>query len=386
MQYKLRDYQKDSATAAIEFFNSDSRNNALIVLPTGSGKSLVISEIANNIEGNTLIFQPSKEILEQNFAKLQSYGVFDCSIYSASFNSKEISRITFATIGSVRGNPDLFKHFNNIIIDECHLVNAKKGMYKEFLAVVPSKVLGLTATPYRLTTDGFGGSILKFLTRTRPRVFTDLIYYSQISDLLNQGHLSKVDYYEIKSVDTRQLTINSTGADYTDKSVQDHYKDIGFSNQLISVVNRLINAERESILVFTRFIDEAQELVDKLNVSSEIVTGKTNKKERERILKGFKNGDIKVVANVGVLTTGFDYPELNTILLARPTMSLALYYQIVGRGIRPHKDKESCWFVDMCGVYRRFGKVEDLELTCDKPNLWYMKNKKKQLTNIYYGS
>jgi len=384
MKFTLRDYQKDSANAAIRFFKENSKNNAIIVLPTGSGKSLVISEIANNIDGNTLIFQPSKEILEQNFAKLQSYGVFDCSVYSASFNSKKISRITFATIGSVRNNPGLFKHFNNIIIDECHLVNARHGMYKEFLDAVPSKVLGLTATPYRLTTDGFGGSILKFLTRTRPRVFSDLIYYAQISTLLNRGYLAKVNYYEIKSVDTSKLIINSTGADYTDASVQTHYQDIGFSDQLISVVNRLIKAKRESILVFTRFINEAQELVDKLNISAEIVTGKTKKKERERILNGFKSGKIKVVANVGVLTTGFDYPKLNTILLARPTMSLALYYQIVGRGLRPHKDKESCWFVDMCETYKRFGKVEDLELTSDKPNIWYIKNKERQLTNVYY--
>jgi len=384
MKYTLRDYQKDSSNAAIKFFKGNSKNNAIIVLPTGSGKSLVISEIANNIDGNTLIFQPSKEILEQNFAKLQSYGVFDCSVYSASFNSKEISRITFATIGSVRNNPGLFKHFTNIIIDECHLVNAKQGMYKKFLDAVPSKVLGLTATPYRLTTDGFGGSILKFLTRTRPRVFTDLIYHAQISTLLNRGYLAKVNYYEIKSVDTSKLIINSTGADYTDASVQNHYQDIGFSDQLISVVNRLIKAKRESILVFTRFIDEAQELVDKLNISAEIVTGKTNKKDRERILSGFKSGKIKVVANVGVLTTGFDYPKLNTILLARPTMSLALYYQIVGRGLRPHEDKESCWFVDMCETYKRFGKVEDLELTSDKPNIWYIRNKERQLTNVYY--
>jgi len=384
MKYKLGDYQKESSDAAINFFNSDTYKNAIIVLPTGSGKSLVISEIASNIKGNTLIFQPSKEILEQNFLKIQSYGIFDCSIYSASFNSKQISRITFATIGSVRSNPDIFKHFNNIIIDECHLVNAKKGMYKEFLELVPCKVLGLTATPYRLTTDGFGGSILKFITRTRPKVFTNLIYYSQISDLLKQGHLSKVEYFNIKSVNVEKLTINSTGADYTDDSVKNHYKEIDFSKQLLEIINRLINANRESILVFTRFIEEAENLVSKLNVPAEIVTGKTKKKDRERILNEFKSGKIKVVANVGVLTTGFDYPELNTILLARPTMSLALYYQIVGRGIRPHESKKTCWLIDMCGTYNRFGKVEDLELTCDKPNLWYIKNKNRQLTNVYY--
>ena len=108
--YQLRDYQKKASDAATAFFQDRSSNkNAIIVLPTGSGKSLVIADIASRLDAPTLIFQPSKEILEQNYAKLQSYGVWDCSVYSASFNSKEIRRITFATIGSVKSNPQLFR-------------------------------------------------------------------------------------------------------------------------------------------------------------------------------------------------------------------------------------------------------------------------------------
>lgn len=383
-KYILRDYQRKSSDVAIEYFNSNADYNALMVLPTGSGKSLIIAEIASTVDGNTLIFQPSKEILEQNYSKLLSYGVMDCSIYSASFNSKKISRITFATIGSVRNNPELFNHFKNIIIDECHLVNAKKGMYKEFLDVIPSKVLGLTATPYRLTTDGFGGSILKFITRTRPRVFKDLIYYCQIKTLLDSGYLSKINYYDIKSVDVSKLQLNSTGADYTDKSVIKHYKDIGFSSQLLGIINRLAKANRKNILVFTRFIDEAENLVNRLNVNAEIVTGATKKKDRERIINDFKSGKIQVIANVGVLTTGFDFPELSTIVLARPTRSLALYYQMVGRAIRPHESKDFAWVIDLCQTFKRFGKVEDLQLTSSKNNLWHIKSNGKQLTNVYY--
>ena len=384
MKYKLRDYQIESARAAIDFFEEDSKKNAMMVLPTGSGKSLIIAEIAFNLEEPTIIFQPSKEILEQNFAKLQSYGIMDCSIYSASFNSKKISRITLATIGSVRNKPELFTHFKNIIIDECHLVNAKKGMYSQFLKDVPCKVLGLTATPYRLTTDGWGGSILKFLTRTRPRVFVDLIYFSQISDLLDRGYLSKVDYYQIKAVDTNQLQLNTTGADYTDSSVKKHYKDIQFPNKLIEIISRLLKSDRQNILVFTRFVEEAQFVVDNMNRVAKIVTGKTPKKDREKLLLDFKSGKTKVMVNVGVLTTGFDFPELATIVLARPTRSLALYYQMVGRGIRPHENKESAWVVDLCENYKRFGKVEDLKLTSSKPNLWHIESNKKQLTNVYY--
>ena len=92
--FQLRTYQQEASDAAVAFFESNSDLNAIEVFPTGSGKSLVIADIANRLEGHTLVFQPSKEILEQNYAKLCSYGVIDCSIYSASFNSKNISRIT----------------------------------------------------------------------------------------------------------------------------------------------------------------------------------------------------------------------------------------------------------------------------------------------------
>ena len=102
MSYVLRDYQQKASDAAVSFFNNKAKKtNAIMVLPTGSGKSLIIADIAARLDGHTLVFQPSKEILEQNFKKLCSYGILDCSIYSASFNSKEISRITFATIGSI---------------------------------------------------------------------------------------------------------------------------------------------------------------------------------------------------------------------------------------------------------------------------------------------
>ena len=173
--YKLRDYQQKASDAAVSFFNNRAKKtNAIMVLPTGSGKSLIIADIAARLDGHTLVFQPSKEILEQNFKKLCSYGILDCSIYSASFNSKEISRITFATIGSVKNHPELFTHFKNIIVDECHLVNPKEGMYKDFFDAVKCKVLGLTATPYRLSSS---------------RWFYAEIYHSDKTSCLFRGHL-----------------------------------------------------------------------------------------------------------------------------------------------------------------------------------------------------
>jgi DNA repair protein RadD len=388
--FKLREYQQQASDKAVNFFNSKTDKNSIIVLPTGSGKSLVIADIANRLDGHTLVFQPSKEILEQNFNKLCSYGILDCSVYSASFNSKHISRITFATIGSVRNNPELFSHFKNIIVDECHLVNPKEGMYKTFFEVLNCKILGLTATPYRLSSSSFG-SMLKFITRTRPRVFSDLIYNVQISTLLDMGFLSKLNYYSMKPVEWNEANLftNSTGADYSDKSIIAEYKRIDFYSYLIEIVNRLMNpkqgGKRKGILVFTRFLEEAENL-SKHIAGCQIISGDTSKKEREQLLSDFKAGLIPVVANVGVLTTGFDYPELDTIVMARPTMSLALYYQIVGRAIRPHPNKESGWIIDLCGNIDRFGKVEDLKLTEPKAGLWQVENKGKQLTNILFNN
>ena len=206
MSYVLRDYQQKASDAAVSFFNNKAKKtNAIMVLPTGSGKSLIIADIAARLDGHTLVFQPSKEILEQNFKKLCSYGILDCSIYSASFGRKEISRITFATIGSVINHPDLFSHFQSIIIDECHLVNPKEGMYKTFLELLKCKVLGLTATPYRLSSSQEFGSMLKFITRTRPAIFKDVIYHVQVSTLLDMGYLTKLNYYSMNPVGWNEL-------------------------------------------------------------------------------------------------------------------------------------------------------------------------------------
>lgn len=385
----LRDYQKAASDKAVAFFkDKNKKSNGVMVLPTGAGKSIVIADIAHRLNDYVLIFCPSREIVEQNFKKLCSYGILDCSIYSASFNSKEISRITFATIGSVKNHPELFTHFKNIIVDECHLVNPKEGMYKDFFDAVKCKVLGLTATPYRLSSSRDFGSMLKFITRTKPHVFSEVIYHVQVSTLLDMGYLSKVNYYPMNPTGWNELNlkINTTGADYTDKSVQKEYERIDFYSYIVHIVQRLMNpkagGKRKGILVFTRFLKEAERLTMSIP-GCVIVSGDTPKKERERILEMFKVGEIPVVANVGVLTTGFDYPELDTVVMARPTMSLAMYYQIVGRCIRPYKGK-TAWFVDLCGNINRFGEVSDLHLKDTGNGKWAVFSKGRQLTNVRF--
>ena len=330
--------------------------------------------------------------MEQNYRKLCSYGILNCSVYSASMGRKEVSRITFATIGSVINHPELFQHFRNIIIDECHLVNPKDGMYKEFLSILKCKVLGLTATPYRLSSSRDFGAILKFITRTRPCVFSEVIYQVQVSTLLDMGYLAKLNYYPLPppAWDGSRLKVNTTGADYTDKSVVQEYERIDFYGWPVQIVNRLLynkvtGIKRRGILIFTRFLKETERLTESIPGTA-IVSGTTPKKEREQILEAFKSGTIPVVANVGVLTTGFDYPELDTIVMARPTMSLSLWYQIVGRAIRPHPSKEFGWIIDLCGNLKRFGEVKDLRLHDTGGGKWAVFSKNRQLTNVYFKS
>ena len=106
-------------------------------------------------------------------------------------------------------------------------------------------------------------------------------------------------------------------------------------------------------------------------------------KERDDILIRFRNNKIKAIVNVGVLTTGFDYPELDTIILARPTMSLALYYQMIGRSIRPWKGKDYSLVIDLTDNHKRFGKIKDIKLHVNDKTPFISSNN-RQLTNVYF--
>lgn len=275
-----------------------------------------------------------------------------------------------------------------VLVHNCHVVNSKGGMYEKFINSEGRQVVGLTATPFRLSSY-MGGSMLKFLTRTRPRIFSEVLYVCQTSDLLAKGYLADLKYYDLTAINMDNVRSNSTGADYDEKSLKMEYERSGFFDKLAITTLRVLKPKngipRKGVLVFTRFVEEAESLVEKLKIKgvpAAIVTGDTPKSEREWIIEKFKSGELKVIANAQVLTTGFDYPELDTIIMARPTKSLALYYQCVGRAIRPFKGKDG-WIIDLCGNYKRFGKVSDLKIDVEKPHsqLWCVKSNGKILTN-----
>lgn len=374
----LRPYQTNAVDAQIEFFKRP-KNNGISIIPTGAGKSIIIAETVRQLGEPTLILQPSKEILEQNIAKYRSYGN-EATIYSASLKSKVVGDVTYATIGSIVNKPELFKHFKHLIVDEAHTVNSKQGMYSDFLkAIGETKVLGLTATPYRLTA-GMEGSMLKFLTRTRPRVFQDVIYTIQTKELFDAGYLCPVTYHDIKGFDRKKVRSNSTGADFDEKSLSDYYDEIQFGQRLVQVLTRL-HQIRKATVVFTRFVKEAEFLKSKVE-GVEVVTAETPAKLRTELITKWRLGEIKTLANVGILSVGVDFPELDTVVLARPTKSLALYYQQAGRGIRIHHNKKDTWLVDMTDNTPYFGKLEDLHVGTNEKGLWQVSSNDKPLTNV----
>jgi len=385
MTYVLRPYQQQAVDAGVAYFKDKSQKKpVLMVLPTAAGKSLVLSEIARTVDAPLIVFQPTREILIQNYNKMMDYQIQGVTIYSASMKQKKIGNITLATIGSVYKKPEDFQMFKYIIIDECDVVSAKGGMYKKFIDAVGEKLIGLTATPYRMSTDGYGGTIMKFLTRTNPRVFSRVIHVTQVKDLYTQGYLAKTEYFSINGFTRSEIKLNSTGADYDEPSERAYYDKTSFDKRLIKVVSRLVEIKATPILVFVKFVREAEELAKSLGDIASFVHGEMDTKERDKRGKAYKDGTIKVMVNVGIFSVGYDHPQIQAVVYGRPTRSLRLWYQFGGRGLRIHPNKEKVMIIDLCGNYEIFGKIEDLQLVeRGGDNLWCVMSKGRQLTNVY---
>jgi DNA repair protein RadD len=387
--YLLRPYQQDAVDSGIGYFESYSKERPMLVLPTAAGKSIIIARIVKALSGEVLILQPSQELLKQNYQKYDHVikdnpDLERASIYSASVGIKEQGRVTFAMIGSVVNKAEMFQNVRYVLIDECHRVPPKKdSMYMQFLKKLPNvQVIGLTATPYRLKsyTDLAGNKFSKInlLNRELPRFFNRFLHITQIKEMYEQGYLCPINYIEMQW-DGSFLEFNSTGAEYSDDSMKKAIERNNIIGRIPNVVEQAIRKGQKSCLVFVRTVEEARSL-SAITPFSSYVHALTPKKERVEIIKSFKNGSIKTLYNVAVLTEGFDYPELDTVIIARPTMSLALFVQMIGRGIRLADGKEKCAVVDMCGNLKKFGRIEELRIENDEIEGWVLRNDKQILS------
>lgn len=377
---KLRPNQVEPIRKAVEFFKQKNPKPSLIVLPTAWGKSILTAYVAKECNDRIIVLQPSKELLEQNYLKYLSLcGDMDCSatIYSASFGSKVIGSITYATIGSIKNIGEKFKKygFTKMLIDEAHLypreADSMLGKFLEDSGI--THVLGITATPIKLQQntglDGERFSKLVMLTSRSKKgnFFRDIIHVAQPSEMVRLGFWSPLKY-QSGMFDSSLLIFNSTKSEFTEESVQRAYDA---SNITAQIRQTLATCGRKHILCFVPSVDEAIAF-SRQYPDSAAVYGDMDKKERESVISRFKRGAIRTIFNVRVLSTGFDYTGIDCIILGISTASIALYYQIVGRATRIDGNKKDALIVDFGGNYSRFGRVEDIRFEKGGSGLWRM--------------
>ena len=358
----LRDYQRRAINQLYAWFSAGNEGNPCLVLPTGAGKSHIVAALCKEAlqqwpETRVLMLTAQKELIEQNAEKMrQHWPGAPMGIYSASMNKRQLGEpITFAGIQSVRDKARLLGHVDLIVIDECHLVSHKdEGGYRkliaELMAINPNlRVIGLTATPYRL---GHG------LITDKPALFDALIEPVSVEELIYKGHLSILR----SKITMSQLSVDGVhkrGGEYIESELQAAVDTDEQNQRVVDEVLRFAG-DRKSWLFFCAGVQHAEHICEVLRqrgITAECVTGATPKAERERILFAFKLGAIQALTNANVLTTGFDAPGIDLIAMLRPTMSAGLYVQMAGRGLRVAPGKTDCLVLDFAGVVSTHGPI-----------------------------
>lgn len=376
----LRNNQHVPIDKAVEFFSQQKPQPSLIVLPTAWGKSILTACVAHRVQDKIIVLQPTKELLEQNYRKyLDLCGDSENSssgIYSASFGRKEIAQVTYATIGSIKNLGSKFKDlgFTKIIIDEAHLypreADSMLGRFIQDSGI--THVLGITATPVKLQTyrdnDGFTISKLVMLTTQswKGNFFTDIIHVGQVREMVELGYWSPLRYIT-PAFDPSLLRYNSSKSEYTEESVKEAFAANGGQKRIVKMLDTL--HDRRHILVFMPSVEEARKLAARYPDSG-VVWGEMDKRRRETTIERFRAGEIRVLFNVRVLSTGFDYTGIDCIVLGISTASIALYYQIIGRATRIDPNKRDALIIDLGGNVERFGRVEDISF--EKGRIWRM--------------
>lgn len=336
---RLRYYQEEAIDALYEYFNTHPVGNPIVDTPTGSGKSMILAGFIARFlrdvpKARVIVLTHVKELIEQDGAAiLRFWPEAPIGYWSAGLGVKKAAQITVAGIQSIHSHPTLFSPTDVVIIDECHLMSKNADtMYRRFIAGLMVhnphlKVIGLSATPYRLDSG--------LLTEGKGRIFNDIAYSANVGKLIAEGFLScLISKAGMTRADLSGL--HTRGGEFLPAELADRMDKV----ELIrGAVDEMLayGQNRKSWLVFCSGVAHAQHVADCLNLNgipTAMICGDTPKGERERILADFKAGRLRAVTNSDVLTTGFDHPGVDLIALLRPTKSVGLYVQILGRGLR----------------------------------------------------
>ena len=357
---KLRPYQQASVDAFFRDARLYPKDAQLIAAPTGAGKSVIIAEICRRTVAcgfRVLVLARTKELLVQNHQRFcQVSGSHDAAgIYSAGLGVRQPDHdIVFASVQTLVNCPDAVGHRQLIIVDEAHQIPTNEdSQYQRILGYIRNrygscKLLGLTASPYRL--DGgviFGGNDTQF----------DRLSYSiPLSDLFDEGSLTKPQTLPVVPVDVSK--VKKSGGDFNRSEMQTVFLGRSITEEVVAAANE---NGCKSCLVFASGVAHAELIhaeLGALGEKSRVVTGETLPLLRETYLTQFDNGSVRWLVNVDVLTTGYDCTRIDCVVLARATESPGLFYQMVGRGFRLHDGKDICHIIDYGGNIERHGEVD----------------------------
>ena len=367
MTFELRDYQKDAIDGLYNYWAGKAGDNPLIVAPTGSGKTAIIAQLIKDAMGfqgtRVLVVTHVKELLEQGAdGLLKLYPEADFGLYSAGLKQKVLGRpITFAGIQSVWEKayeivpaPDL------VLIDEAHLLPKNtETRYNRFIADLKVcnpdvKVVGLTATPYRLDSG--------YLHEGKGAIFDGIAHDIPVAMLMEQGYLSPV----ISKGGVKQINLEGVGkrgGEFIESQLATAASDPELVRSTVEEIVRL-GSDRKSWLVFSSGVNHANMLADEFeahDIAVGVVTGTDSDKVREKTITDFKSGELRCLINVNVLTTGFDHPPVDLVALVRATASTGLYVQMVGRGTRIADGKENCLILDYGQNVERHGFIDQVK-------------------------
>ncbi len=357
MSFTLRPYQQEAVDATVSYFRR-SAEPAVIVLPTGAGKSLVIAELARVARGRVLVLAHVKELVAQNHGKYQAYGL-QADIFAAGLQRKESqAKVVFGSVQSVARNLAQFDdRFSLLIVDECHRISdADDSQYQQIINQLRQlnpqlRLLGLTATPYRLGK----GWIYQFhyhgmVRGSEQALFRDCIYELPLRYMIKHGFLVPPERLDMPVVqyDFSRLQAQENGlfseADLNRELKQQQRITPHIIQQIVEFAR-----DRQGVMIFAATVEHAREVLGLLPDSKALISAGTPAAERDALITAFKARELLYMVNVAVLTTGFDAPHVDLIAILRPTESVSLYQQIVGRGLRLSPGKSDCLILDYAG-------------------------------------
>lgn len=350
-----------------KWFEENREGHPVLNMPGGSGKSVVIASIVKDAltnwpETRVLMVVHSRELIAQNADKLRKlWPGAPLGVYSASLGRREMGEpITYAGIGSVAKRAKELGHIDICLVDEAHAISTTEtGMYRKLLsdlfAINPQmRVVGFSASPYRL---GQG-----LITEGDFALFSDIIEPVSIEELVALGHLfplrSKATNH---SLDTAGL--KKSRGDFVAADMERRFNTEAHN---VAIVDEIIDraTDRAHWLVFCSGVAHSAAVAEafrRRGIASESLTAEDSKPERERKLRDFESGKLRAMCNVGILTTGYDFPELDCIAFLRATTSPGLYLQMAVRGMRPKKNAKDCLVLDFAGVVERHGPITAVE-------------------------